>query len=59
MSRLLNVYLAKIKIVLGAFKASKVNLFLIFIYLFGVLFGCFGLGMALTEAIRSGSLRIR
>jgi len=54
MSRLLDVYSAKVKIVLGTFKASKVNLFLIFIYLFGVLFGCFGLGMAITEAIRMG-----
>ena len=54
MSRLLNVYLVKVKIVLGAFKASKINLLLILVYLFGVVFGCFGLGMAVTEAIRRG-----
>jgi len=54
MSRLLDVYFAKVKIVLGAFKASRINLFLIFIYLFGVVFGCFGMGVAVTEAIRRG-----
>jgi len=54
MSRLLDVYFAKVKIILGAFKASKINLFLIFLYLFGVVTGCFGLGTVLSGAIREG-----
>jgi len=54
MNRLLDVYLAKIKIILGAFKASRINLFLIFIYLFGVVVGCFGLGAGLSRAIEEG-----
>ena len=54
MSRLLDVYFAKVKIILGAFKASKINLFLVFIYLFGVVIGCFGLSIVLSGAIKEG-----
>jgi len=54
MNRLLDVYFAKVKIVLGAFKASKISLLLIFIYLFGVLFSCFSVGMIVVESIREG-----
>jgi len=56
MGHLLNVYLAKVKIVLGAFKASKINLLLIFIYLLGVVSGGFGLGLAVTEDVRKGTV---
>jgi len=54
MNRLLDVYFAKVKIILGAFKASKINLFLVFIYLFGVVIGCFGLSIVLSGAIKEG-----
>jgi len=54
MSRLLDVYFAKVKILLGTFRASKISLILIFIYLFGVVSGCFGMGMVIVEAIRKG-----
>jgi len=54
MSRLLNVYFAKVKIALGAFRASKISLFFIFIYLFGVVSGSLGMGMVVVEALRKG-----
>ncbi len=56
MRLLLNIYHAKIKIVLGALKASRTNILLILVYLLGVISGCFGLGLALTEAIQKGAI---
>ena len=56
MGLLLNIYHAKIKIVLGALKASRTNILLILVYLLGVISGCFGLGLALTEAIQKGAI---
>jgi len=54
MTSLRDIYFAKVKIVLGAFRASKVNLLLIFIYLFGVLFGSIIMSIIVVEALGKG-----
>jgi len=54
MSRLLDIYFAKVKIVLGAFRASRISLLLIFVYLFGVVSGSFGMGIIVVEALKEG-----
>jgi len=56
MSRLLDVYLAKVKIVLGAFRASKISLLLIFVYLFGVVSSSFLMGLIVVEALKRGAV---
>ena len=52
MRQVLNVYLVKIKAVLGAVRASRINLLLIYLYLFGASIGSFGLGTGLGQSLR-------
>ncbi|RLI11647.1 hypothetical protein DRO35_04680, partial [Candidatus Bathyarchaeota archaeon] len=52
MRQVLNVYLVKIKAVLGAVRASRINLLLMYLYLLGASIGSFSLGIGLSQSLR-------
>lgn len=52
MRQILNVYLVKTKAVLGAARASRINLLLIYLYLLGTSIGSFSLGIGLSQSLR-------
>ncbi|MEM2323978.1 MAG: hypothetical protein QW071_05445, partial [Candidatus Bathyarchaeia archaeon] len=49
---ILNLYIFKVKMLLGTLKASKASIALLIFYTFGLLPGLFGLSLTLSNAVR-------
>lgn len=55
MGTFLNLYRLKVKVFLGAFKASKVSLILLAVYLVGTTPGSIGMSIALANSVKEGA----
>ena len=54
MSLFLDLYKLKIKIFLGAIRSSKVSMFLVALYMAGIMPGSFGMAMVIVNLFREG-----